>query len=177
MWRVARTLDDMKTKSNEDTNESSKDVLLFGKMKVPTNAFQPYLLDGITRPTIIQRLGSFLAPVGPLFRAGMISSAVGYSMGALLFQIRSILVPDFVPVTVPINILHACVYTGCFMAVVSNIRYQILQGLIEPCIDKFFASAPLLRSVMIFVIRYLNGLLGSILAISGMRFFGLQKLK
>mmetsp|Transcript_50679 Transcript_50679/g.122265 ORF Transcript_50679/g.122265 Transcript_50679/m.122265 type:complete len:178 (+) Transcript_50679:446-979(+) len=177
MWRVARTLDDSKSQSDKDTKGSSKDVLLFGRMKVPTNAFQPYLLDGITRPTIIQRLGSFLAPVGPLFRAGMISSAVGYGIGALLVQIRSMLVPDFVPLTVPINIFHACVYTGCFMAIVSNIRYQILQGLVEPCIDKAFAKVPLLRPIVIFVTRYLNGLLGSILAISGMRFFDLQKLK
>ena len=184
MWRVAKTLDDSSSRLQEEKTENSnniinKDTLLFGRKPVPTNAFQPYLIDGKTKPTFHQRVGSFIAPMKPLFQAGIVSSAVGYGIGAILVTIRSWVLPSYVPVTQPINIGFACVYTGCFMAIVSNIRYQILQGVIEPFIEQnnVIQERPKVRSFFILMIRWLNGLLGSILAISGMRLFGLQKLK
>jgi hypothetical protein len=175
MWRVAKTLDNG-TNTDEEKKDKPKESRL-GNMPVPTNAFQPYMLDGVTRPTIPQRLGSIISPMFPLFRAGMIASAVGYGLGAVLIWLRSILVPSYTPITQSINILHACIYTGCFMAIVSNLRYQILQGIVEPLIDQWFRKHPVIRSAFIFGVRWANGLLGSILAITGMRYFGLQKLK
>jgi hypothetical protein len=146
--------------------------------RVPTNAFQPYQLDGKTRPTAAERLGALLAPIPTLFRAGVIASAIGYGMTSLLISLRSSLLPDYVSPTVNVNIVHACVYTGAFMSIVSNIRYQLLQGIIEPhIIDRFFRRWPPLQAAATFGVRFANGLLGSMLAIAGMKYFGLQKLK
>ena len=190
MWRVAPTLDTVDeddTHKNKATEANSKrkasgnhppPLLLFGtKLAVPTNAFQPTMADGITRPSLPQRFGSILAPMGPLFRAGIIASAIGYGVTAVMIFLRSVLVPTYVPVTQTMNILHACLYTGAFMAIVSNARYQILQGLIEPTMDKVFSKWPVLRGIGIFAVRWANGFLGSMLAISGMKALGLQRLK
>lgn len=214
MWRTAKTLDgdedtNRNVPSSTDTNEdvgNGGDPTLFG-LPVPTNAFQPNMADGISTPTLQQRLGSFLAPVPALFRAGTIASGVGYGIVAFLVALRTKLVPSYQTQTVPVNVLYASLYTGCFMAVVSNLRYQVLQGLVEPIlIDRWLFSGlgasttmnhghelkgdgdsqgdskprrwpVLLRSVLIFVVRWLNGLLGSVLAINGMRMCGLQRMK
>jgi len=178
MWRVAKTIDDQHSSKPKLASDESKpkDQMLFN-LAVPTNAFQKYMLDGVTKPMPIQRAGSMVAPMIPLFRAGVASSAVGYGIAALLIAIRSVLFPAYVLATQSINILHACLYTGCFMAFVSNIRYQVLQGIVEPLIEHVFQKMPAVRVLLILLVRWLNGLLGSCLAISGMRFFGLQKLK
>jgi hypothetical protein len=173
MWKVAKTqLGNATTDASLDQDEPR-----LGRMKVPTNAFQSTLLDGVTRPSIKQRLGSLVAPVVPLFRAGIFASLIGYGLTAGMISMRSFLVPSYLPVTRQVNIVYACVYTGAFMAVFSNLRYQVLQGAIEPAVDAWLARLPFLRGVVIFTIRIGNGLLGSILAISGMRWLGLQKLK
>jgi Protein RETICULATA-related len=179
MWRVAKTLEDTNADNLKNATQSngSSDPILIGKLPVPTNAFQTYMMDGVTRPTLLQRGGSFLAPVFPLFRAGVITSAVGYGLVDLLIRLRSVLLPSYTAATQPVNVLYASVYTGCFMAVVSNIRYQLLQGLVEPLLDKALARFPLIRKAVIFIVRWMNGLLGSVLAITGMRACGLQKLK
>ena len=221
MWRTAKTLDNDVVKdkdavintpkssqsSSSDSNDAvvavgvdvAGDPILFGRLAVPTNAFQPCMADGRTIPTMRQRLGSFLAPVPALFRAGTMASGVGYGIGAVLVAVRSKWMPHYQTETIPVNVLYASIYTGCFMAVVSNIRYQLLQGLVEPIvIDRWIFSngnvnntndeknsnhvrrhrfPVVLRSFVIFAVRWLNGLLGSVLAINGMQFFGLQRMK
>jgi len=210
MWRTAKTLDDDGDDANNEHAASSKpthdtggDPILFG-LPVPTNAFQPKMADGISTPTTNQRLGSFLAPVPALFKAGTIVSGVGYGIVSFLLALRTRMVPSYQTQTIPVNVLYASVYTGCFMAVVSNIRYQILQGLVEPIlIDQWIFGGRkdvandegqvhgkeesklearhrlqlVLRPFLIFVVRWLNGLLGSVLAITGMRMCGLQRMK
>ena len=174
MWRVAPTLsvNDGKKAENKDDGQTR-----LGSMIVPTNAFQATLADGTTKPSTKQRLGSLVSPMGPLFRAGIIASAVGYGITALIIYIRSVIMPSYTPATQNINVAFACIYTGTFMAIVSNLRYQVLQGLIEPTVDKVFRNTPAVRGFLIFWIRWANGFLGSILAISGMKALGLQRLK
>eukprot|EP00535_Pseudo-nitzschia_heimii_P003586 CAMPEP_0197187178 /NCGR_PEP_ID=MMETSP1423-20130617/15367_1 /TAXON_ID=476441 /ORGANISM="Pseudo-nitzschia heimii, Strain UNC1101" /LENGTH=401 /DNA_ID=CAMNT_0042638683 /DNA_START=207 /DNA_END=1412 /DNA_ORIENTATION=+ len=207
MWRTAKTLDDNEDKmedapSSKPNYNAESDPLVFG-LPVPTNAFQSKMADGITSPTTKQRLGSFLAAVSPLFKAGTIASSVGYGIASVLVALRTRLIQTYQTETVPVNVLYASIYTGCFMAVVSNLRFQILQGLVEPIlIDRWIFPSlqnntngevqkqgdkgrremrvrlqEVLRSILIFLVRWLNGLLGSVLAINGMRMFGLQQIK
>ena len=214
MWRTAKTLDSNDGESYDtkilkslksSTSSTTGDSIVFG-LPVPTNFFQPYMADGMTLPTTKQRFGSFLAPVPALFRAGTIASGIGYGIVAVIIALRSILIPSYRTETIPVNVFYASIYTGCFMAVVSNIRYQLLQGIIEPIfIDRWLFSNIIvinkyknnnkndgidntkrtnsyrfqivLRSFTIFAVRWLNGLLGSVLAITGMRLLGLQRMK
>eukprot|EP00804_Cyclotella_cryptica_P014450 CCRYP_004782-RA/>CCRYP_004782-RA protein AED:0.03 eAED:0.03 QI:206/1/1/1/0/0/2/476/375 len=212
MWRVAKTVagdedgnDDVGNKDDKD-GRVSKNYLDKNnwKDKIPTNAFQPTLLDGRTKPTPSSRVLALLLPMPELFRAGVIASAIGYGMTSILIQFRAILIPDYVASTVPVSVLGAAVYTGVFMAIVSNIRYQILQGVIEPyLIEKPFQKMQLfcqkwenntgvmgmvgrvagwrgwnqVKGLVIVFVRWVNGLLGSWIAIGGMRACGLQKVK
>ena len=242
MWRTAKTLDDDNLDDGRDhggntssmdissMSETTTDPTLLG-VHVPTNAFQARMADGTTIPTVQQRVFAFVVPMPALFRAGILASGVGYGLAAVLVSLRTVVVPSYVTGTIPVNIVAAALYTGCFMALVSNVRYQILQGLIEPIlIDRwlFPTTTPfpeedqhprqqqhqqkqhndantnsnvdgksnstttatcsgsrhrrpripmIFRPVLIFVIRWLNGLLGSVLAINGMRLCGLQRMK
>lgn len=150
---------------------------MLGSMPVPSNAFQPYMLDGVTVPTMRQRFGSIVAPMLPLFKAGFAASAVGYGVAALLVALRTAVIPSYVPQTQTVNVLHAAVFTGAFLAIVSNLRYQVLQGVVEPAIDRTLNRVPIVRSGLVFAFRLANGYLGSNLSILGMRYFGMQKLK
>ncbi|GFH55749.1 hypothetical protein CTEN210_12225 [Chaetoceros tenuissimus] len=161
MWRVAPTL---------DQKDETKEV---NYRDVPTNAFQTDQAY-----TLSQRGMAMLIPIPSLFRAGVIASTIGYGLTSILIALRSLLVPSYVAKTQNVNIVYASIYTGGFMAIVSNIRYQLLQGIIEPkIIEKLFAKFPVIKAAMIFLVRLGNGLLGSSIAIAGMKFFGLQKLK
>lgn len=169
MWRVAPTIES----EIAITKRVYKKTVSIGNMNVPNNAFQ---MD--YRYTLKERVMAFILPVPSLFKAGVIASSIGYGFTALLVAIRSLFIPSYVAATVNVNVLHASIYTGAFMALVSNIRYQILQGIIEPIvIEKLFAKLPAIKAIAYFGVRLANGLLGSTIAIAGMKFFGLQKLK
>lgn len=203
MWRVAKTVtENVGSMASSDKNRDNKQANW--KDSIPTNAFQPTLLDGSTRPMLSSRLLALLLPMPELFRAGVIASIIGYGMTAIMIQVRAILLPDYVMPTVPVSIIGASVYTGAFMAIVSNLRYQLLQGVVEPyLIEEPFRKIKafgeslktghngligLVGSLLvngcdkvggfaIAIVRWGNGLLGSWIAIGGMRHFGLQKLK
>jgi Protein RETICULATA-related len=191
MWRVAPTraaaatatvtadAESAEAKAGPMSQARASEPRVFG-MAVPTNAFQPRMMDGTTRPTPAQRGASLLAPVVPLFRAGIASSAVGYGLTHLFVRLRELALPSYVPATQHVNIVHASIYTGAFMATVSNVRYQVLQGVVEPWVAKACESwggRAEVRNAIIFAIRIANGILGSLLAIAGMRWLGLQRLK
>ena len=199
MWRVARTIDagttDITT-TGDNTNDDDTATTNW-RDSVPTNAFQPTLLDGITQPTLPSRFMAFILPMPQLFRAGVIASTIGYGLTSFLIRMRTMFIPSYIPACEPISVPLAAIYTGLFMAFVSNVRYQILQGFLEPTIDAIFLKIEAmgnskrllgrllkrmkylrhLRKVVIVLVRWANGLLGSWIAIGGMRAFGLQKLK
>jgi Protein RETICULATA-related len=101
MWKVAKTslttmaaaaaAADEKEKSQQK-NDTTTSALQTTERNIPTSAFQPFLLDGVTRPTMQQRFQSLLLPVGPLFRAGFLASLVGYGLTAIMIALRSWLV-------------------------------------------------------------------------------------
>jgi hypothetical protein len=171
MWRVAPT-----QMSGSESESSTDDATVFG-CPVPTNAFQNTLLDGKTVPTFGQRALSLVAPMPSLFSAGVVASMVGYGLTALLIVLRTMVMPTYVAATRNVNVLYASLYTGAFMSVVSNVRYQVLQGIVEPKLIGRFKGFPIVHAIMLFSVRMANGLLGSTLAIAGMKMLGLQKLK
>ena len=195
MWRVARTVTSIDNTDGDvkETKESSNDW----RDKVPNNAFQSTLLDGQTTPTLQSRFLSFILPMPNLYKAGFIASTLGYGLTALLIHIRTILLPHYVTATKQVSVIGASIYTGAFMALVSNIRYQLLQGVIEPSIDSAFNKLEAMthsrdrkdtildklkfltnvKRLTIILVRLGNGLLGSYIAITGMKAFGLQQLK
>lgn len=172
MWRVAPTV-------TLDDNGGGEEVAVkisttaSSSTSIPTNAFQ---IDKTY--TIFQRGAAFITPVPSLFQAGFVASIIGYGFTSILIALRSFFIPTYQAATANVNLLHASLYTGAFMAIVSNIRYQILQGIIEPgIIEKVFGRFPAVKGMLIVVVRLANGLLGSTLAIAGMKMCGLQKLK
>lgn len=75
-WRVAPTAtpdgdgdgdETVTSTSVQSGTQKSKDGFW---SRVPTNAFQPYHLDGKTRPTVAERFGALLAPIPTLFEPG-----------------------------------------------------------------------------------------------------------
>jgi hypothetical protein len=204
MWRVAKTVvTDMDSSANPRRTKEDSQAISW-RDRVPTNAFQSTLLDGRTKPTLTFRFLALFLPMPELFRAGVIASTIGYGMTTVLIQLRTVFVPEYTVPTVPVPVIGAAIYTGVFMAIVSNVRYQLLQGVIEPyLIEEPFRRMDALgahlitrsgvtgfvgkllrwngwnkvKGLMFALVRWANGLLGSWIAIGGMRACGLQKLK
>ena len=197
-WSVAKT-SVSKPKNETVTVASSigKNIGSWGE-RVPTNAFQKTLLDGHTRPSMPSRFLAVIIPMPQLFRAGVIASTIGYGITSTMIQLRTMFIPSYVPQTNPVSVPLAALYTGAFMALISNIRYQLLQGVIEPYLidNPFFKLQRLaetnnglvgriarwkiwktIKGLLILAVRWANGLLGSWLAIGGMRALNLQQLK
>lgn len=196
-WRVAKT-SVSKPKNEIVTVDNISKNNVNWRERVPTNAFQKTLLDGHTTPSMLSRFLAVVVPMPQLFRAGVIASTIGYGITSAMIQLRTMFIPSYVPQTNPVSVPLAALYTGAFMALVSNIRYQLLQGVIEPYLidTPFFKLQRLaetnnglvgriarwkiwktIKGLLILAVRWANGLLGSWLAIGGMRALNLQQLK
>lgn len=75
------------------------------------------------------------------------------------------------------NVLAMSGAYGVYMAVSSNLRYQILAGIVEERgIDRMFSGSPQVKAAITFIARTGNTYLGSLLWVDFLRMTGLQKV-
>ncbi|KAL3827644.1 hypothetical protein ACHAXA_000517 [Cyclostephanos tholiformis] len=146
MWKVARTIigGGIEERANDDDDDgiTAEDFSPAAREDgVPTNAFQRTSPDGRAVPSIKSRLSAFVLPMPSLFGAGALSSTFGYGLTSILIRVRSCIAPNHAVATRPVPVFLAVLYTGVYVAVFSNLRYQILQGIVEPyLIDGSFST-------------------------------------
>ncbi len=135
---------------------------------VPDNAFTP------APPA--KRALALVKPVPKLFSSGFVIAFTGYTFSSVLISIRKVLIPKYESPAIPVPPLSAALFTAVFMSTVSNLRYQLLQGLVEPAVDKAGLPETVYKGV-IATLRVINGFIGSWLAVQLMRHLGLQRFK
>ena len=142
----------------------------------PDNAFQK-VPPGYAPFSLGQRAGAVVRNGAKLFGVGLFASLLGVGITNGLVGLRSILDPTFVPLNDPQNVLVMSAAYGTYMASSSNLRYQILAGIVEERgIEVAFKSNPALCAALSFVVLTGNTFLGSLLWVDFLDLLGLQKI-
>ncbi|KAI3823474.1 hypothetical protein L1987_04912 [Smallanthus sonchifolius] len=154
----------------------------------PDNAFQTAL--GGTSYSLLQRLGAIARNGTKLFAVGTASSLVLFCSHMLLLLLE---VAGTVVTNALINakkavqkssedeldnipVLSTSVGYGVYMAVSSNLRYQLLAGVVEQrLLEPLLHQHKLMLSAACFIVRTGNTYLGSLLWVDYARLVGLQK--
>ncbi|KAF2312075.1 hypothetical protein GH714_027975 [Hevea brasiliensis] len=146
----------------------------------PDNAFQhlinsnfsSYMLRVTVSSSIMQRNGA------KLFAAGTTSSLVGTVLTNALINARKAVDESSAGEVENVPILSTSVAYGVYMAVSSNLRYQVLAGVIEQRIlEPLLHQHKLMLSAICFAVRTGNTYLGSLLWVDYARLIGIQKLR
>lgn len=143
----------------------------------PENAFQkvPY---GTTPFTLAQRATAVLRNGTKLLGVGFAASMVGVVATNTLIAVRKALDPSFKTLNPPQDPLATSALYGLYMASSSNIRYQILAGVLEErIVETVLSGKPGLTTAISFILRTGNTFLGSLLWVDFVRLFGMQKAK
>lgn len=140
----------------------------------PDNAFQ------VTPPgvqwSIAQRTGAVARNGAKLLGVGFFASLFGVSITNVLVKARMMLDPEFSAPNPPQNVLVMSGAYASYMASSSNLRYQIIAGVIEERgVERLFSNSPALCAVLSFAIRTGNTFLGSCLWVDYCRLIGVQK--
>lgn len=142
----------------------------------PDNAFQKVPL-GYAPFSVAQRVGAVVRNGGKLFGVGLFASLLGVGITNALVGMRQFLDPTFVPLNAPQDVLVMSAAYGTYMATSSNLRYQVVAGIIEERgIEVLFKSNPSLCHALSFVVRTGNTFLGSLLWVDFLQLLGLQKI-
>ncbi|XP_076947045.1 protein RETICULATA-RELATED 4, chloroplastic-like [Bidens hawaiensis] len=140
----------------------------------PDNAFQIAL--GGTSYTLLQRLGAIARNGSKLFAVGTASSLVGTVMTNTLINAKKAVQKSTDDELENIPVLATSVGYGVYMAVSSNLRYQLLAGVIEQrLLEPLLHQHKLMLSAACFIVRTGNTYLGSLLWVDYARLVGLQK--
>nr|KJB09376.1 hypothetical protein B456_001G137600 [Gossypium raimondii] len=141
----------------------------------PDNAFQ-VALPG-TSYSLLQRLGAVMQRNGAkLFAVGTTSSLVGTAITNALINARKAVDKTSAAEVENVPILSTSVAYGVYMAVSSNLRYQVLAGVIEQRIlEPLLHQHKLMLSAICFAVRTGNTFLGSLLWVDYARLVGIQK--
>ncbi|KAI3978048.1 hypothetical protein MKX01_032425 [Papaver californicum] len=142
----------------------------------PDNAFQIAL--GGTSYSVIQRLASIMRNGAKLFAVGTSASLVGTAATNALIKARKTVNKSSEGEVEEIPIVSTSVAYGGYMAVSSNLRYQLLAGVVEQRIlEPMLHQHKLLLSAMCFAVRTGNTYLGSLLWVDYARLIGIQKVE
>ncbi|KAM2641628.1 hypothetical protein TB1_027875 [Malus domestica] len=142
----------------------------------PDNAFQ-VALSG-TSYTLLQRIGAIVRNGAKLFAVGTGASLVGTGVTNALINARKALDKTFAGEAEDVPILSTSVAYGVYMAVSSNLRYQVLAGVIEQrLLEPLLHQNKLILSAICFAVRTGNTFLGSLMWVDYARWIGIQKIR
>ncbi|XP_010269771.1 PREDICTED: protein RETICULATA-RELATED 4, chloroplastic-like [Nelumbo nucifera] len=142
----------------------------------PDNAFQVALAG--TSYSFLQRIGAIVRNGAKLFAVGTSASLVGTGITNALINARKAIDKSFAGEAEDVPILSTSVAYGVYMAVSSNLRYQVLAGVIEQRIlEPFLHHQKLILSAICFAVRTGNTFLGSLLWVDYARWVGIQKMR
>ncbi|WOL03780.1 hypothetical protein Cni_G12500 [Canna indica] len=142
----------------------------------PDNAFQIALAG--TSYSFLQRVGAIMRNGSKLFVVGTSASLIGTGITNALIKTRRTLDKDFDGEAEDVPIVSTSVAYGVYMAVSSNLRYQVLAGVIEQRIlEPMLHNHKMVLSALCFAVRTGNTFLGSLLWVDYARWIGVQKLR
>ncbi|KAJ8449451.1 hypothetical protein Cgig2_002248 [Carnegiea gigantea] len=141
----------------------------------PDNAFQ--IAFGGAQYSLIQRAGAIVRNGAKLFAVGTTSSLVGTAITNAVINARKAVDKSAADDVENVPILSTSVAYGVYMAVSSNLRYQIVAGVIEQRIlEPMLHNHKLMLSALCFAVRTGNTFLGSLLWVDYARLIGIQKV-
>ncbi|XP_054796218.1 protein RETICULATA-RELATED 4, chloroplastic [Prosopis cineraria] len=139
----------------------------------PDNAFQVSLSG--TPYSLIQRVGAILRNGTKLFAVGTASSLVGTAVTNALINAKKAVDKSSAGEIENVPILSTSAAYGVYMAVSSNLRYQVLAGIIEQrLLEPLLHQHKLILSAVCFAVRTGNTYLGSLLWVDYARWIGVQ---
>ncbi|KAJ4972145.1 hypothetical protein NE237_005244 [Protea cynaroides] len=142
----------------------------------PDNAFQVALAGSSF--SILQRIGAIVRNGAKLFAVGTSASLVGTGITNALISARKAVDKEFAGEAEEVPLLETSVAYGVYMAVSSNLRYQILAGVIEQRIlEPLLHQHKVVLSAICFAVRTGNTFLGSLLWVDYARWVGIQKIR
>ncbi|XP_074321264.1 protein RETICULATA-RELATED 4, chloroplastic-like [Silene latifolia] len=140
----------------------------------PDNAFQIAL--GGASYSFMQRFGSFVRNGAKLFAVGTTSSLVGTAITNAVINARKAVDKSGAEEVENVPIVSTSVAYGVYMAISSNLRYQLLSGVIEQRIlEPMLHNHKLMLSALCFAVRTGNTFFGSLLWVDYARLIGIQK--
>ncbi|KAG4973591.1 hypothetical protein AAZX31_11G091800 [Glycine max] len=139
----------------------------------PDNAFQ-VALSGASY-SLIQRVGAIVRNGAKLFAVGTASSLVGTAMTNAFINAKKAVNKTSEGEIENVPVLSTSAAYGVYMAVSSNLRYQVLAGIIEQrLLEPLLHQHKLILSALCFAVRTGNTYLGSLLWVDYARFVGVQ---
>ncbi|KAL8028596.1 hypothetical protein ABFX02_14G171200 [Erythranthe guttata] len=142
----------------------------------PDNAFQVALAG--TSYSFLQRIGAIGRNGAKLFVVGTGASLVGTGVTNLLITARKAIDKSFAGEAEDVPILSTSAAYGVYMSVSSNLRYQVVAGVIEQRIlEPLLHEQKLLLSAVCFAVRTGNTFLGSLMWVDYARWIGIQKIR
>ncbi|KAJ4779464.1 hypothetical protein LUZ62_063721 [Rhynchospora pubera] len=139
----------------------------------PDNAFQIALAG--RSYSLVQRIGAIVRNGSKLFVVGTASSLIGTGVTNALIKARKAVDKENAHEGEDVPIISTSVGYGVYMAVSSNLRYQILAGVIEQrMLEPLLHNQKALLSAMCFAVRTGNTFLGSLLWVDYARWIGIQ---